>query len=221
MPVPTSEPTTERQLLRDTVRSRLREAILDGTLEPGERLHDDELAAFESTGAGQDAAELQHHLEHLVSDIDTYLCSIKDLQVRDGLHVLGRVPDEEQLRGLAVAIMRLGSGDLPGLRVVVGRAFGLDEDALVAAGGARLSGPDGTGVEVSWGPECRWLQVYTLMAPGAPYHRGALAIEPMTCAPDAFNNGRGLVELEPGAETSMSCRIAGTSADPDLDRLPR
>lgn len=86
---------------------------------------------------------------------------------------------------------------------------------------ARLSGPDGTGVEVSWGPECRWLQVYTLMAPGAPYHRGALAIEPMTCAPDAFNNGRGLVELEPGAETSMSCRIAGTSADPDLDRLPR
>ena len=46
MPVPTSEPTTERQLLRDTVRSRLREAILDGTLEPGERLHDDELVAW-------------------------------------------------------------------------------------------------------------------------------------------------------------------------------
>ena len=46
MPVPTSEPTTERQLLRDTVRNRLREAILDGTLEPGERLHDDELVAW-------------------------------------------------------------------------------------------------------------------------------------------------------------------------------
>jgi cobaltochelatase CobN len=103
-------------------------------------LHDEELAAFEGTGAGADAAELQHHLEHLVSDIDTYLCSIKDLQVKDGLHVLGRVPEEEQLRGLAVAIMRLGSGDLPGLRVVVGRAFGLDEDALVQAGGARLGG---------------------------------------------------------------------------------
>jgi cobaltochelatase CobN len=85
------------------------------------------------------------HLDHLVADIDTYLCSIKDLQVKDGLHVLGRVPEEEQLRGLAVAIMRLGSGDLPGLRVVVGRAFGLDEDALTAAGGARLPVAGGRG----------------------------------------------------------------------------
>jgi cobaltochelatase CobN len=117
---------------------RIWEVVQSADLHHDLGLHDDELAAFEDTGAGADAAELQHHLEHLVSDIDTYLCSIKDLQVRDGLHVLGRVPDEEQLRGLAVAIMRLGSGDLPGLRVVVGRAFGLDEDALVAAGGARL-----------------------------------------------------------------------------------
>jgi cobaltochelatase CobN len=118
---------------------RIWEVVQSADLHHDLGLHDDELAAFEDTGAGADAAELQHHLEHLVSDIDTYLCSIKDLQVRDGLHVLGRVPDEEQLRGLAVAIMRLGSGDLPGLRVVVGRAFGLDEDALVAAGGARLT----------------------------------------------------------------------------------
>jgi cobaltochelatase CobN len=117
---------------------RIWEVVQSADLHHDLGLHADELAAFEGTGAGADAAELQHHLEHLVSDIDTYLCSIKDLQVRDGLHVLGRVPEEEQLRGLAVAIMRLGSGDLPGLRVVVGRAFGLDEDALVAAGGARL-----------------------------------------------------------------------------------
>lgn len=117
---------------------RIWEVVQSADLHHDLGLHEDEMSAFESTGAGADAAELQHHLEHLVSDIDTYLCSIKDLQVRDGLHVLGRVPEAEQLRGLAVAIMRLGSGDLPGLRVVVGRAFGLDEDALVAAGGARL-----------------------------------------------------------------------------------
>ena len=28
--------------------------------------------------------------------------------------------------------------------------------------------------------------------------RRGLAVEPMTCAPDAFNNGRGLRVLEPG-----------------------
>jgi DNA-binding GntR family transcriptional regulator len=45
MPVPRSEPT-EHQLLRDTVRDKIHDAIMDGTLEPGERLNDDELIAW-------------------------------------------------------------------------------------------------------------------------------------------------------------------------------
>ncbi len=45
MPVPTSAPT-EHQLLRDTVRLKIHAAIMDGTLEPGERLNDDELIAW-------------------------------------------------------------------------------------------------------------------------------------------------------------------------------
>ncbi|ROP65476.1 GntR family transcriptional regulator [Curtobacterium sp. PhB115] len=45
MPVPTSAPT-EHQLLRDTVRHKIHAAIMDGTLEPGERLNDDELIAW-------------------------------------------------------------------------------------------------------------------------------------------------------------------------------
>lgn len=46
MPIPTASPMAERRLLRDTVREQLRTAILDGTLEPGERLHDDELISW-------------------------------------------------------------------------------------------------------------------------------------------------------------------------------
>jgi DNA-binding GntR family transcriptional regulator len=45
MPVPSSAPT-EHQLLRDTVRQKIHDAIMDGTLEPGERLNDDELIAW-------------------------------------------------------------------------------------------------------------------------------------------------------------------------------
>jgi DNA-binding GntR family transcriptional regulator len=45
MPVPRSEPT-EHQLLRDSVREKIHDAIMDGTLEPGERLNDDELIAW-------------------------------------------------------------------------------------------------------------------------------------------------------------------------------
>ncbi len=73
-------------------------------------------------------------LSELVQHIDGYLCEVKDIQIKDGLHVLGQAPVGEQLRGLTAAMLRLGSGDVPGLRRAVGTAFGLDEPALVAAG---------------------------------------------------------------------------------------
>jgi cobaltochelatase CobN len=74
-------------------------------------------------------------LGKLVEHIDGYLCEVKDIQIKDGLHVLGQAPEGEQLRGLTAAMLRLGSGDVPGLRHAVGAAFGLDEPALVAAPG--------------------------------------------------------------------------------------
>jgi DNA-binding GntR family transcriptional regulator len=46
MPVPSTQPAAERQLLRDTVQRRIRDAIMDGTLEPGERLNDDDLISW-------------------------------------------------------------------------------------------------------------------------------------------------------------------------------
>jgi aldose 1-epimerase len=42
---------------------------------------------------------------------------------------------------------------------------------------------------------------------GAP----AVAIEPMTCAPDAFNSGAGLIVLEPGQRWRASWGIAATA----------
>jgi cobaltochelatase CobN len=49
----------------------------------------------------------------LVDHIDGYLCEIKDIQVKDGLHVLGRPPEGEQLRGLLSAMLRLDSEQEP------------------------------------------------------------------------------------------------------------
>ena len=50
-----------------------------------------------------------------------------------------------------------------------------------------------------------WLQVFT-GGPGSPTARrsGGIAVEPMTCAPDAFNSGDGLLSLEPGQEFAAS-----------------
>ncbi|MFL5729246.1 MAG: aldose 1-epimerase [Cytophagaceae bacterium] len=46
-----------------------------------------------------------------------------------------------------------------------------------------------------------FFQIYT------PPHRQSIAIEPMSCAPDAFNNKIGLIILKPGEEISFSYGI--------------
>jgi DNA-binding GntR family transcriptional regulator len=46
MPIPENSPAIDRRLLRDDVYRRLRDAIVDGTLAPGEQLRDVELATW-------------------------------------------------------------------------------------------------------------------------------------------------------------------------------
>jgi len=61
-----------------------------------------------------------------------------------------------------------------------------------------------TGVEMAWGPECPWVQIHTADLPNAELSRRGLAIEPMTCPPDAFNSGTDLILIGSGASTSAS-----------------
>jgi cobaltochelatase CobN len=97
-------------------------------------------------------SERPEDLGALVEHIDGYLCEVKDIQIRDGLHVLGAAPEGEQLRGLAAAMLRLGSGSVPGLRRAVGAAFGLQEPELVATPGERIAAPPAELVERFPGP---------------------------------------------------------------------
>lgn len=48
-----------------------------------------------------------------------------------------------------------------------------------------------------------WVQVYS----GTNIDRVGVAVEPMTCPPDAFNSGIDLIELAPGESTVFTCRI--------------
>ncbi|MBV9818463.1 MAG: cobaltochelatase subunit CobN, partial [Solirubrobacterales bacterium] len=61
-------------------------------------------------------------LGELVAHIDGYLCEVKDIQIKDGLHILGRAPKGEQLRGLVAAMLHTKA----------------DEDALQHPGAAEL-----------------------------------------------------------------------------------
>ena len=56
---------------------------------------------------------------------------------------------------------------------------------------------------MTWGAWAPWVQVHTADRPEPAADRSGLALEPMSCAPDAFNAGSGspdagLVVLGPG-----------------------
>ncbi|WP_369214133.1 cobaltochelatase subunit CobN [Streptomyces flavofungini] len=87
------------------------------------------------------AAKLDHDLgledrpdddgfDDFLLHVDGWLCEIKDMQIRDGLHVLGSAPAGADRVNLVLAILRArqiwgGTSALPGLR----EALGLDESA--------------------------------------------------------------------------------------------
>jgi cobaltochelatase CobN len=113
--------------LRAQVWELVRSAELHRDLHTDEMPHDDEFDGF-------------------VLHLDGYLCEVKDVQIRDGLHVLGEAPTGEARVNLALAVLRTpqtwaGSRALPGLRQALAAAFGLDEQALLAEPGARIAVP--------------------------------------------------------------------------------
>jgi len=75
---------------------------------------------------------------------------------------------------------------------------------------ASLTGP---AAEVSlWaGPGYRWLQVFTGDALGPDARRRAVAIEPMTCPPNAFVTGTDLLTVGPGSGIAHSWGIRATA----------
>ncbi|HKC75363.1 MAG TPA: cobaltochelatase subunit CobN, partial [Chloroflexota bacterium] len=56
---------------------------------------------------------------HLLEDIDAYLCELGTLQIRNGLHIMGTLPEGEALIDLLASLVRLPNGEVPGLRDAV------------------------------------------------------------------------------------------------------
>lgn len=90
-----------------------------------------------------------------------------------------------------------------------GRVLGtLDIDnAFTGLGGGSwsvtLTDPD-TGAKAVLTSDTPWLQLYT----GSAIGRTALAVEPMTCPPDAFITGQNLIVLKPGESHTTTLRVS-------------
>jgi aldose 1-epimerase len=61
-----------------------------------------------------------------------------------------------------------------------------------------LTAPDGRGLRVWADQQFNWWQLFTGDTLPPARHRQSIAVEPMTCPPDAFRSGRDLIVLEPG-----------------------
>jgi aldose 1-epimerase len=63
------------------------------------------------------------------------------------------------------------------------------------------------GVELEFDESTKWIQVHTADREGKEDARMAVAIEPMSCPPDAFNSGLDLITLAPNERHSFSLKI--------------
>ncbi len=84
-----------------------------------------ELAA--SSGLDKDCGiAAGERAESALGKLDNHLCELKELQIRDGLHVFGRSPEGGQATDLLVALCRLPRGDGVGRRASLIRALAKD-----------------------------------------------------------------------------------------------
>lgn len=132
---------------------------------------------------------------HALADTTLQLPARELLVVDDKQLPIGVRPvdgsDRDMRRGRRLRSLRLDDG-FTGLITSDGRGVA---EVRTRDGGARL-----------WFDETyKFLQVFTREA--LTPNRPAIAIEPMTCAPNAFNTGAGLIILEPGGTWSGSWGI--------------
>jgi aldose 1-epimerase len=80
-----------------------------------------------------------------------------------------------------------------------------DDDGLAWV---RLTGPDGRGTAVWLDPAYGYLQLFTGDVLPEPRRRRGLAVEPMTCPPNALGTGESVLRLEPGESTTGAWGIA-------------
>ena len=81
----------------------------------------------------------EEEFDDFLLHVDGYLCEVKDVLIRDGLHVLGQAPVGLPRVDLVLGVLRAQqtwggeAGSLPGLRRALGAAYDLVEDDRVQA----------------------------------------------------------------------------------------
>ncbi|WP_433539058.1 cobaltochelatase subunit CobN [Micromonospora sp. CA-249363] len=177
------------------------------------------------------AAELHHDLhteampdaddfDDFVLHLDGYLCEVKDVQIRDGLHILADAPTGEPRVNLVLAVLRApqiwgGAQALPGLRQALAAAYALDEQALLAAPGQRIAVPAALTDAVD-GPAGTAADAIDLIEGLA--RRLVVGMETLGWAVDAADTVVAEVAGQPIPDAAAVLRFAATELVPRLER---
>jgi cobaltochelatase CobN len=156
--------------------------------------------------------------DDFVMHIDGYLCEIKDVQIRDGLHLLGRAPEGEELINDVLAVLRARQvfggkvGAVTGLRSSLAVHFGLDEEELLADAGAHVKDAGGL-ADLVEGPARTGADVVDLLE--------ELARRLVTAVHDAGWSVDGVVETVLGQRVDGVDAVLRFACDEVVPRLAR
>jgi cobaltochelatase CobN len=119
-------------------------------------LREEILALAASQGLDVDCGMDLADEDQALSALDNYLCDLKEMQIRDGLHVFGVSPEGRLRDDLVVALARtprgLGKGGEASLLRALADDLGLDFDPLAATLGEAWTGARPTALELSDDP---------------------------------------------------------------------
>jgi cobaltochelatase CobN len=178
------------------------------TLIRAAQLHHD-LGAFLHGDAEHQPAD--DDFDEFVLHLDGYLCEIKDVQIRDGLHILGRAPEGEELVADVLAVLRAKqvfggvSGAVPGLRQALAAFVGLDEQVLLAEPGAVVKSPE---------------TLSALAGPDLPARTASDAVDMLETLARRLIDGLAATEWDAAQAESVCDGVLG-SADEDVVRVLR
>ena len=107
-----------------TATGEKRHALIEQVMEGVRRA-----SMFEELGIPEDISV--DDFEPYLEEIHDYITEIKDALVRDGLHILGRAPENERLDETIYSMMRLRNGGIPSLRDSYAAVLGYDMKGLL------------------------------------------------------------------------------------------
>ena len=68
-----------------------------------------------------------------------YILEVKDALIKDGLHILGDVPESERMDEMIYSLVRYPNGEIPSLRESIGRIYGYEVEDLLRNPSGSLS----------------------------------------------------------------------------------